>query len=172
MLAGVPYDPVSPRDAKGCGHQVLHQECNLLPDLTVAENMCMNALPRIRLRLLDRSAMNARARTVLDAIGLTDVNVRSPISRLGIAQRQRVEIARPLQTHSRILILAEPTATLTPRETARLFGIIRDIKGHGVTVVFVSHHPDEVLAICDRVTVFRGGESVITFDMAQTPRQR
>lgn len=168
LLSGVPYTPSSPRDAKGCGLQVVHQEFNLLPDLTVAENICFEDFPRTKLGLLDRTAMNAKARTALDTIGLTDVNVRWPISRLGIAQRQLVEIARSLQSHSRILILDEPTATLTQRETVRLFGIIGDIRAQGVTVVFVTHHLDEVFAICDRVTVFRSGETVITQDIAQT----
>ena len=168
LLSGMPYNPGSPRDAKANGLQVVHQEFNLLPDLTVAENICFEALPRTKFGLLDRAAMNASARAALDAIGLTDVNVRWPISRLGIAQRQLVEIARSLQTHSRILILDEPTATLTERETVRLFGIIRDIRAQGVTVVFVSHHLNEVFAICDRVTVFRSGETVNTQDIAQT----
>lgn len=168
LLAGAPYTPASPRDAKGCGLQVVHQELNLLPDLTVAENICFEALPRTRLGLLDRAGMHATARAALDAIGLSDVNVRWPISRLGIAQRQLVEIARSLQSQSRILILDEPTATLTQRETVRLFGIVRDIRAQGVTVVFVTHHLDEVFAICDRVTVFRSGETVITQDIVQT----
>ncbi|MCV0426031.1 MAG: sugar ABC transporter ATP-binding protein, partial [Roseibium sp.] len=102
------------------------------------------------------------ARQALDAIGLTDIDVKAPVSSLGIAHRQLVEISRALQSKSRILILDEPTATLTERETKRLFDIVASIKAEGVTVVFVSHHLEEVFAICDRVTVFRNGVSIAT----------
>ncbi|MEH6403651.1 MAG: sugar ABC transporter ATP-binding protein [Sneathiella sp.] len=167
-LAGEPYLPNHPKHAKACGLQVVHQEFNLLNHLSVAENISIEAMPKNRFGLLDRAEMNRRARVALDAIGLKDVDVRASVQSLGIAHRQLVEIARALQSESSILILDEPTATLTIRETERLFGIIKSIKAKGVTVVFVSHHLNEVFEICDRVTVFRSGKTIITENIAET----
>jgi ribose transport system ATP-binding protein len=165
---GAPFAPAAPQDAKRTGVQVVHQEFNLLDHLSVAENISIEAMPRTRLGLLDRAEMNRRARAAVAAIGLTDLDVRAPVSKLGIARRQLIEIARALQSKSRLLILDEPTATLTERETRRLFGIIRRIKADGVTVVFVSHHLEEVFEIADRVTVFRNGVTVATESIAET----
>lgn len=167
-LEGVSYAPQSPHEAKARGVQVVHQEFNLLDHLSVAENISIEALPRTRIGLFDRSETRRRARTALDAIGLTDVDVDAEVSSLGIAHRQLVEIARALQTQSAILILDEPTATLTDRETLRLFDIVSGLAEQGVTVVFVSHHLDEVFRICDRVTVFRNGKTIITQDISET----
>lgn len=160
-LEGQAFDPASPHDAKLLGVQVVHQEFNLLNDLSVAENISIEALPR-RFGLLDKAELNRRARLALDAVGLGELDVATPVSKLGIAHKQLIEIARALQSESRILILDEPTATLTERETRRLFDIVDDIKKKGVTIVFVSHHLEEVFAICDRVTVFRNGQTVTT----------
>ncbi len=168
ILAGERYRPASPHEAKESGVQVVHQEFNLLDHLSIAENISVEKMPKTRFGLLDRREMNRRARQALDAIGLTDIDVRAPVSSLGIAHRQLVEIARALQTKSRILILDEPTATLTERETRRLFDIVAGIKADGVTVVFVSHHLEEVFANCDRVTVFRNGKTIATDMISDT----
>lgn len=171
-IDGQSYRPASPHAAKLAGIQVVHQEFNLLNDLSVAENISIEAMPKTRLGLLDRREMNARARTALDAIGLSDVDVTARVRSLGIAHRQLIEIARALQSESRILILDEPTATLTARETERLFEIVAGIKAKGVTVVFVSHHLEEVFGICDRVTVFRNGETITTQKISEvSPEQ-
>lgn len=167
-LAEEDYRPANPHVAKELGVQVVHQEFNLLDHLSIAENISVERMPTTRFGLLDKQEMNRRARLALDAIGLTDVDVKAPVSSLGIAHRQLVEISRALQCQSRILILDEPTATLTERETKRLFDIIASIKAEGVTVVFVSHHLDEVFAICDRVTVFRNGISIGTDRITDT----
>ncbi|MBV6657666.1 MAG: sugar ABC transporter ATP-binding protein [Devosiaceae bacterium] len=166
-LEGAPYTPANPHDAKALGVQVVHQEFNLLNDLSVAENISIESLPR-RFGLLDKGEMERRARQALDAIGLTELAVTTPVGRLGIAHKQLIEIARALQSDSKVLILDEPTATLTERETSRLFEIINDIKAKGVTIVFVSHHLDEVFAICDRVTIFRNGRTVTTENIADS----
>ncbi len=167
-LEGASFVPFDPHFAKAAGIQVVHQEFNLLDHLSVAENISIEAFPRTKFGLLDRAEMNRRARAALDSIGLNDVDVGAKVNSLGIAHRQLVEIARALQSKSRVLILDEPTATLTERETSRLFEIVAGIRSKGVTVVFVSHHLDEVFAICDRVTVFRNGETVTTEDVAET----
>lgn len=167
-LAGSAYRPLTPHEAKANGVQVVHQEFNLLEHLSIAENISIEKLPRTRFGLLDRQEVNRRARNALDSIGLTDIDVKAPVRSLGIAHRQLVEIARALQSESRILILDEPTATLTERETKRLFDLVAKIKADGVTVVFVSHHLDEVFEICDRVTVFRNGKTIATDLISET----
>ncbi|AWI57447.1 hypothetical protein AB395_00001793 [Sinorhizobium fredii CCBAU 45436] len=167
-LAGEAYSPHMPRDAKARGLQVVHQEFNLLPFLSVAENIFIEHLPRNALGVVKRRDMNTRARAALDAIGLKDIDVRWPVERLGIAHRQLVEVARALMTESRVLILDEPTATLTSRETERLFAIIDDLRRRGVSIIFVSHHLDEVFKLCDRVTVLRNGETVTSRRIGET----
>lgn len=168
VLDNAAYAPQSPQQAKALGVQVVHQELNLLSHLSVAENISIEALPRTRLGLYDRSEVRRRARVALDAIGLSDVDVDATISTLGIAHCQLIEIARALQSDSAILVLDEPTATLTDREKLRLFEIVGDLASRGVTIVFVTHHLDEVFAICDRVTVFRNGKTIITQEISDT----
>jgi ribose transport system ATP-binding protein len=168
QLAGDAFAPQTPKEAKAKGLQVVHQEFNLLPYLSVAENVFIEHLPRNAFGFVNRADMNTRARKALDAIGLTDVDVRWPVERLGIAHRQLVEIARALMTESRVLILDEPTATLTARETERLFTIINDLRKRGVSILFVSHHLDEVFKLCDSVTVLRNGQTVFTREIAKT----
>jgi ribose transport system ATP-binding protein len=167
-LSGEAYEPQAPRDAKARGLQVVHQEFNLLPFLSVAENIFIEHLPRNLFGVVKRKDMNVGARSALDAIGLKDIDVSWPVERLGIAHRQLVEVARALMTDSRVLILDEPTATLTSRETDRLFTIINDLRNRGVSVIFVSHHLDEIFRICDRVTVLRNGETVFSRPIGET----
>jgi ribose transport system ATP-binding protein len=167
-LGGDVFAPQTPKEAKAKGLQVVHQEFNLLPYLSVAENVFIEHLPRNTFGFVDRSDMNTRAREALDAIGLTDIDVRWPVERLGIAHRQLVEVARALMTQSRVLILDEPTATLTARETERLFTIINDLRQRGVSIIFVSHHLDEIFRMCDRVTVLRNGMTVFTSEISKT----
>jgi ribose transport system ATP-binding protein len=167
-LGGNVFAPQTPKEAKAKGLQVVHQEFNLLPYLSVAENVFIEHLPRNAFGFVNRADMNARARKALDDIGLTDIDVRSPVERLGIAHRQLVEVARALMTQSRVLILDEPTATLTARETERLFTIINNLRKRGVSIIFVSHHLDEIFRMCDRVTVLRNGTTVFTSEIAKT----
>lgn len=172
VLDGEPYEPHSPADAKAHGIQVVHQEFNLLPYLSVAENICFEDIPRKRFGVVDYKAVYEKARQALTRIGLDDIDVRRPVETLGVAHRQLVEIARALMGESRILILDEPTATLTARETERLFTIVDGLRAKGVAIVFVSHHLNEVFANCDRVTVLRNGESVMTADIADTTQEK
>ena len=171
-LDGTAYEPHSPADAKAHGIQVVHQEFNLLPYLSIAENICFEDIPRRRFGIVDYPEVYARARQALARIGLDDIDVRRPVETLGVAHRQLVEIARALMGESRILILDEPTATLTARETERLFTIVDGLRAKGVAIVFVSHHLSEVFANCDRVTVLRNGESVMTSDSADTSPEK
>ncbi|MEP6875713.1 MAG: sugar ABC transporter ATP-binding protein [Burkholderiales bacterium] len=167
-LFGELYAPHSPLDAMRAGIRVVHQELHMLDELSVAENLQFEQLPRTRLGLLDRRAMELRARELLALVGLDDLTPSTRVAGLGMAQRQLIEIAKALSSQSRIVIMDEPTATLTPRETDRLLQIIRQLRDSGVTVVFVSHHLQELFEVCDRVTVLRNGRKVATQPMAGT----
>ena len=143
------------RDATKAGIALVHQELNLAENLDVAGSIFLGREPS-RFGLLDRGRMRADARKWLARVGL-EIDPGTLCGTLPIAQRQLVEIAQALSTESRVLILDEPTSSLTTRETERLLEIIDDLRRAGVAVVFVSHHLDEVMRIADRVIVLRDG---------------
>ena len=167
-LAGAAYVPQTPQDAMRAGIRVVHQELHMLDELSVAENLLFEALPRNRFGLVDKAAMMRRAKELLSLVGLDDLAPTKRAGTLGMAQRQLLEIAKALSGRSRLLILDEPTATLTPRETDRLLALMRELRGQGVTVLFVSHHLQELFEVCDRVTVLRNGRRVDTRPMNET----
>lgn len=158
IFDGQPYSPRSPQDAMKAGIRVVHQELNLLSQMTVAENLLIDALPR-RGFLLDKRTMLSRSRQLLERVGL-DVDPMTNVEDLGVAQRQLVEIAKALSTRCKLLILDEPTATLSSRDVNRLFEILRDLRDDGMTTIFISHHLNEVFQIADRLSVLRNGEVV------------
>ncbi|MFF9554777.1 sugar ABC transporter ATP-binding protein [Streptomyces albus] len=144
--------------AEKLGIATIHQEFNLVPQLSVAENIFLGRQPR-RLGIVDRKKMEADAKVLLDRVGVT-ASPRTPVGELGIAGRQMVEIAKALSLRTRVLIMDEPTAVLTSEEVARLFAIVRKLRSDGVGIVFITHHLEEIPAIGDRVTVLRDGRSV------------
>lgn len=152
-LADVELDGV--RDATRAGIALVHQELNLAENLDVAGSIFLGREPS-RFGLLDRARMRSDARKWLARVGL-GIDPGTLCGTLPIAQRQLVEIAKALSTQSRVLILDEPTSSLTMRETERLLAIIDELKRSGVAVVFVSHHLDEVMRVADRVIVLRDG---------------
>jgi ribose transport system ATP-binding protein len=166
-FSGAPYLPASPLAALKAGIRVVYQEFNLLPFLSVAENLFFDSLPRRYGLFVAYRTLHERAKALLARVGL-DVDPQTPVERLGIAQRQLLEIAKALAFDSRLLILDEPTATLTPREISRLFGIIREVRAAGVTVIFVSHHLNEIFELCDVVTVLRNGRRMATLPVEGT----
>ncbi|MBL1098355.1 sugar ABC transporter ATP-binding protein [Streptomyces coffeae] len=149
----------SPLDAAHAGIGVVHQERNLIPGFSVAENITLQNPPSRR-GLVDREAMTAPARRCLAELGL-DIDPHRPVRELSVAQQQLVEIAKALHTESRVLLLDEPTASLSPQEAERLFDVVRRLTARGTCVVFVSHKLEEVFTICDTVTVLRDGRSVL-----------
>ena len=159
QLAGQAYAPTSRRDAERHGVRMVMQELGLVPTLTVAENLLMGRLPN-RLGWLQRDVLHAAARAQLAKIGLDNIDPATPVSQLGIGQQQMVEIARNLQDDTRILVLDEPTAMLTPRETNYLFEQIAHLTARGVAIIYVSHRLEELRRIADRVAVLRDGRLV------------
>ncbi len=160
-LDGAPFEPAGPRDALKAGIKVVHQELSLFPDRTVAENVFAGALPRTGLGTVRRGQLLRDARAVLGRVGL-DVAADAKVRSLSLAQRQLVEIGRALSQRARIIVMDEPTATLTAHEVEGLKGVVAALKAEGVGLIFISHHLEEVFAICDRVAVMRDGRCVDT----------
>ncbi|WP_409238230.1 sugar ABC transporter ATP-binding protein [Streptomyces sp. PA5.6] len=146
------------QDAERLGIATIYQEFNLVPDLTVAENIFLGRQPR-RFGLVDRKKMEADADELLQRVGV-DVSPRAKVRELGIARLQMVEIAKALSLDARVLIMDEPTAVLTSEEVDKLFAIVRTLRADGVGIVFITHHLEEIAALGDRVTVLRDGRSV------------
>ncbi len=168
LLHGKPFLPRTPIGAIRAGIRVVHQELHMLDELSVAENLLFESLPRKRFGIIDRANLNRRAAELLSLVGLSDVAPTTPVSALGMAQRQLIEIAKALSSDSRLVIMDEPTATLTSREAKRLFEIIFRLRDQGVAVLFVSHHLQELFEISDRITVMRNGRKVATKSMSDT----
>jgi ribose transport system ATP-binding protein len=148
----------SSRDAEACGIVLIHQEFNLAEDLTIAQNIFLGRELR-RGPWLDESGMRRAAREALQQVGL-DADPDTRVGELIVAEKQLVEIAKALSRQARLLIMDEPTATLTPGETQRLFALIARLRAQGVTVVYISHKLDEVERITDEIVVMRDGRFV------------
>lgn len=160
IFDGQPYKPRTPVDAFRAGIRVVHQELNLLPYLTIAENLLLESLPQ-QLGIVQFGDMRRRARALLDEVGL-EVSPDTRVEQLGIAQMQLLEIAKAICYESKLLILDEPTATLTTREIERLFIIVKRLQAKGVTFLYISHRLNEIYEIGDRVTVLRNGQHITT----------
>lgn len=153
-----------PSDAIRHGIAMVHQELNLVETLSVAQNISLGREPtRCCGLLIDRARQHNRARDLLAALG-SEVNPTQKISKLSIAQAQCVEIAKCIATDARVLIFDEPTAALGASESARLLALLRQLRGEGRAILFVSHHLDEVIAVADRVSVLRDGRLVNAFE--------
>jgi ribose transport system ATP-binding protein len=165
-LEDTAFAPHKPRDALQAGVIVVHQELSQFPDQTIAENIFAGGLPRTALGTVRSGQLMREARAVLDQVGL-DIAPSTRIRNLPLAQRQLVEIGRALSRRARVIVMDEPTATLTSHEVHILFDTIRRLKAKGVGIIFISHHLEEVFEICDRVTVMRDGRSVDTRPVSQ-----
>ncbi len=148
----------SPGDARALGIAVIFQEFSLVPHLDIAHNIFLGRYPR-RFGLVDTARLYADARRVLAQIGFA-VDPRSPVHGLGVAQQQMIEIAKALSQEARILVMDEPTAALSDRESEQLFAMIGRLKADGVAIVYISHRMAEVFALGDRVSVLRDGKLV------------
>ena len=154
-------------EAVAAGVAIIFQEFSLIPDLNAVENIYLGREHTNRIGFLTRRTMRARAASLFEKLGV-EIDLTVPVRALSVAQQQFVEIAKALSLEARILILDEPTATLTPSEASHLFGIMRDLKAHGVTMIFISHHLDEIFEVCDRITVLRDGHYAGSTAVADT----
>ncbi|MBO0904902.1 sugar ABC transporter ATP-binding protein [Jiella sonneratiae] len=155
-----------PREAQAEGIAVVHQELLLFPALSVAENVFLGHQPKTRGGLVDWAKMRGEARDLLDRLDCPNLDVDQRVSRLSVADRQRVEIARALSRNARVLIMDEPTAALAEADVRRLLEVLRRLRADGVGIVYVSHRMNEIFEIADRVTVLRDGKSIGTRPVA------
>ncbi len=161
VVDGVPTLIHGPAHSRALGIAVVHQEPRLFPDLSVAENVFIGHAPSGRLGSIDWRGMRRAARALFAELDV-QFDVGAPVRGLSMADQQLIEIAKALSVDASVLILDEPTASLSAHEVDRLFAIVRRLRDRGVAILFVSHRLDEVFALCDRTTVFRDGRHVVT----------
>ncbi|MFK0333997.1 sugar ABC transporter ATP-binding protein [Rhizobium sp. NPDC090275] len=170
-LDGVEQNFGSYNDAIAAGIGVVFQEFSLIPWLNAVENIFLAREETSWLGLLDRKAMRERASELMRKLAV-DIDLDVPVNRLSVAEQQFVEIAKALALDARILVLDEPTATLTPAEVEHLFAVMRELRRQGVAIVFISHHLDEIFEICDRITVLRDGAFIATCAVSEVDNDR
>jgi ribose transport system ATP-binding protein len=169
-IDGGPVTFHQPGQAQSAGVATIHQELDLVPDMTVAENLFLGREPRDRLRLVDRKRLHADATALLERAGVS-LDPRRPIRSLRVGERQLVEIAKALSLDARVFVMDEPTSALADVEVEQLFRVVRDLRGQGVGVVYISHRLEELPQIADRATVLRDGENVGTVAVGETSRR-
>jgi ribose transport system ATP-binding protein len=162
-VAGSPVAMATPRDAMAAGVAIIHQELNTIPEMTVAENLATGNEP-LKFGMLDRRTMVEQAREKLARVG-ADIDPNRPIGRLSVGMQQMVEIARAVAENAKVLVLDEPTASLSRTESEHLFALIRAMRSRGMGLIYISHRMEEVWELADRVTVFRDGRLIGTRDM-------
>lgn len=158
-LDGNIYAPQGPLAARACGVAMIYQELSLAPHLTVTENI-MLGMEKTRRGLLNWQEMDAAARRALQAVGLGKLHPRTRVKMLAIAQQQLVEIARAVAMQCRVLVLDEPTSSLTRKDIDALFTLVRKLSAEGISVIYISHFMEEVQAISQRISVLRDGKTV------------
>ncbi len=155
-------------EAERAGLAVIYQELALVEEMSVAENIFLGAEPT-RCGLIDWARVHREARAVLAQFKV-EIDPAAQCSRLGVGQKQLVEIVKALRKNSRVLILDEPTAALAEHEVRILLDILRDLRRRGIACIYISHKLDEVFAVADRITVLRDGASIVTLDTARTSK--
>ena len=163
-VAGQSVRMGSTSEARALGIAMIHQELQLIPELTVAQNMFLGA-PVVRCGVvLDNATMQQRAAAILHGLE-PGIDVRTQVKRLSVAQRQMVEIARALLTDARVIAMDEPTSSLTPAEFDKLVVLIRKLAARNVAIIYVSHKLEEVFSLCKRATILRDGKFVTELDL-------
>jgi ABC-type sugar transport system ATPase subunit len=152
----------SPLDAQRSGVGIVYQELSVFPNLEIAENIFSNRQPGV-LGLIGKRALRARARSLLEMFSM-DLDPRTPVRLLSMADRQSVEILRAVSLEPKLLILDEPTSSLTQAETDTLFRLVGRLRERGISILYVSHHLQEVMTLSDRITVLRDGKLIGTVD--------
>ncbi|NPV52610.1 MAG: sugar ABC transporter ATP-binding protein [Firmicutes bacterium] len=158
-----------PQDAQDRGISIIHQEFNLVPHLSIAQNIFLGREP-VEGRLIKTIAWQEMYRKTAEILGRFDINVspRTPVRELGVAMQQMVEIAKALSVNAEIVVMDEPTAALTTAETEKLFQVIKALKAQGVSIIYISHRLEELSKIGDVATVLRDGHNVGTVDLKNT----
>lgn len=171
LLNGQPAVFQSPRDAQDSGIAMIHQELNLVPELTVYENIFLGRELKTRIGTIDRKAMRQSAEKLMNDLGLP-IDSNKAVHQLRVGQQQLVEIAKSLSLNARIIIMDEPTSALSDAEVEYLFQVIRNLRARQVGVIYISHRLDEIFSIADRITVLRDGKVVGTAPTAEMSRRK
>jgi ABC-type sugar transport system ATPase subunit len=169
-LEGKVIAPDSPLAARELGVAMVHQELAFCPNLSVAENLCLGDLPR-RAGFVQRDELRTRAAAMLATIG-ADIDPDAIIGTLSTGREQLVQIAAAVGTGAKVIVMDEPTSSLSASETAELFKLVRQLKARGITLIYVSHRLEELFALCDNITILRDGRHVATERIAETTPQR
>ncbi len=164
LIDGQEVDITNPQVADANGITIIFQELNLVDELSIAENIFAGRLAK-KGKLINWKELNNRAKELLNRVSF-DVDPRKLVGSLTVAEKQMVEIAKALSRNSRIILMDEPSATLTKKELDALFEIIRDLKRSGIAVIYISHRMEEIFEICETVTVMRDGQIIGTRDVA------
>ena len=151
----------NPQEAEKAGIVFIHQELNVLFDLTVEENMFLGKEIKKAFGICDRKAMRKRVQEILDMLGV-DIDPTQRMDELSIGQQQMIEIAKALMVDAKVLIMDEPTAALTQSETEVLFKVVNSLRKKGVSIVYISHRMEEIFELCDRITILRDGTYIDT----------
>jgi ribose transport system ATP-binding protein len=166
---GQPVEIETPRKAREIGISTIYQELMLTPDLDIAENIFLGREPALSLGRADKKQMIAESDRLLTILDMP-LDPRTQVKQLSIAQKQMVEVAKALSQNAKLIIMDEPTSSLTEHETLKLFEVSRNLRQQGVSIVFISHRLDEVFELCDRITVLRDGRYVESANIADTSR--
>ena len=169
-LDGKVIHPTNPLTARELGIAMVHQELAFCPNMSVAENLCLGDLPR-RAGFVQRGELRARAKAMLATIG-ADIDPDAIIGTLSTGREQLVQIAAAVGTGAKVIVMDEPTSSLSAAETADLFKLVRELKARGITLIYVSHRIEELFALCDNITVLRDGKHVATEKIAETTPHR
>ncbi len=166
-INGAEIEITDPYEAQMSGISIIHQEMNLMPHLTVAQNILIGREPRIAKVFLSERKLNSKAQDLLDDLGLS-LKTKDVVENLTVAKQQMVEIAKALSYKSDIIIMDEPTSALTKAETETLFEIINKLRAAGKGIIYISHRMEELTQISDRITVFRDGRYIDTLETKNT----
>jgi ribose transport system ATP-binding protein len=169
-LDGKIIDLDTPLQAMNLGISIIYQELMLVPHLSVAENIFLGREPRTLPGWVDGRNLRRQAQILMDEVGI-GIDVRVPVGGLPLARRQMVEIAEATSRKSKVIVMDEPSATLTEHELEHLFTLITRLKQKGIGIVYISHRMEEVFHLCDRVTVMRDGKTVGTSRIGEASRE-
>ena len=168
-IGGQPVQINSPQRAQELGISMIYQEFNLVPYLSVAENIYLGREPVKARYFVDWRRLYQEAAGVLERLGV-ELDLRQSVNRLSVAQQQLVEIAKAISAHARLIVMDEPSATLTEHELKRLFGLIHGLRAEGVSIIYISHRLEEIFEVADRVVVLRDGRLVGVRPVAEVTR--
>lgn len=161
IIDGKEVELKNPNVAKSYGVGCIYQELNICPDMSVTDNLFMNYYPKKKGMLLDYAWMNKRAKEIMNQLGV-DIDVHTPAGRLGLGVQQMIEIGKSVLAEARVIIMDEPTSSLSNAEVAQLMKTTKELRDKGIAIIFISHKLEEMFEICDVITVMRDGEHIST----------